>query len=129
MKAADINSCPDRDKCVTLLLDEMHIRQDIVFDKHTGQMTGFTNLGDINNHLIDLEQSLANDSEDSQSRCPKLAKTMMVFMVRGLFSKLQFPYVQLPSADLTGDLLYDPFWEAVGRLEKCGFKVHSYIAI
>ena len=26
---------------------------------------------------------------------------MMVFMVRGLFSKLQFPYAQFPAADLT----------------------------
>lgn len=126
-KAADIDSCPERDKCVNLLLDEMHIRQDLVFDKHTGQMIGFTNLGDINRHLIDFEQSLNNNVAAS----PKLAKTMAVFMVRGLFSKLQFAYAQIPAADLSGDLLYDPFWEAVERIEKCGLKVllyHTYFA-
>ncbi len=48
---------------------------------------------------------------------------MLLFMVRGLFSKLQFAYVQFPALDLSGDLLYEPFWEAVGRIEKCGLKV------
>lgn len=122
MKAAHITACPERDMCVNLLLDEMHIRQDVVFDKHSGHIIGFANLGEINNHLIDFEQSVVN----SEIVSPKFAKTMMVFMVRGLFSKLQFPYAQFPSTDLSGDLLYDPFWEAVGRLEKCGFKVQLF---
>ncbi len=121
LEAGEIESCtcPERNKYVGLILDEMHIRQDIVYDKHTGQMTGFVNLGDINSHLIDFEQALLNNSTPS----PKFAKTMMVFMVRGLFSKLQFAYAQFPASDLTGDLLYEPFWEAVGRIERCGFKV------
>lgn len=36
MKAAKVDSCPDREKCVVMLLDEMHLREDLVFDKHTG---------------------------------------------------------------------------------------------
>ena len=119
MKAAKVSTCPERDLCVILLLDEMHIRQDIVFDRHSGQIIGFTNLGDINSHLLDFEQSITNNT----TSLPKQAKTMAVFMVRGLFTKLQFPYAQFPSAELTGELLYDPFWEAVGRIEKCGLKV------
>ena len=101
-----------------LLLDEMHIRKDLVFNKHNGAMIGFTNFGDVNDHLR-FEQSLSDGAPAS----PKLAKTMMVFMVRGLFSKLQFAYAQFPCADLSGDLLYEPFWEAVGRLENCGLQV------
>ena len=48
---------------------------------------------------------------------PPLAKSMMVFMVRGLFTKLQFPYAQFPVMSVSGDQLYKPFWEAIGRLE------------
>jgi hypothetical protein len=118
INAAEMKSSPDRNKCVMLLIDEMHIRQDLVFDKHSGKMIGFANLGDINNHLIDFEQSI------SYHNSPKFAKTMLVFMVRGLFSKLQFAYVQFPASDLSGDLLYEPFWEAVGRIENCGLKVN-----
>ncbi len=30
--AAKVNSCPEREKYVILLLDEMHLRQDLVYD-------------------------------------------------------------------------------------------------
>ena len=123
INAAKVKTCPERDKCVMLLIDEMHIRQDLVFDKHTGELIGYANLGDINNHLIDFEQSLASTSPEP----PKFAKTMLVFMVRGLFSKLQFAYAQFPAASLSGDLIYDPFWEAVDRVERCELKVSSLI--
>ena len=101
IKASKVELCPEREKCAILLLDEMHIREDLVFDKHTGAIIGFTNLGDINDHLLHFEQSLSSSTPAS----PKLAKTMMVFMIRGLFSKLQFTYAQFPCADLSGDLL------------------------
>ena len=125
VNAANLMSCPEREKYVLLLLDEMHIRQDLVFDKHSGEMIGFCSLGDINEHLVQFEQSLSEGGNTSENQSPKLAKTMMVFMVRGLFSKLQFPYAQFPCADLSGEMLYKPFWEAVGRLETCGLKVRS----
>ena len=70
-------------------LDEMCIREDLVHNKHNGEMVGFTNLGSINNHLADFEQSLVSGHDSS----PNLAKTMAVFMVQGLFTSLQFPYV------------------------------------
>ncbi len=50
--AAKIVSCPERERCVILLLDEMHIRQDLVFDKHTGAMISFCSLGDINDRSL-----------------------------------------------------------------------------
>ena len=117
--AARLDWCPEREKYVILLLDEMHIRQDLVFDKHTGNLIGFTNLGDISDHLSEFEQTLQDDGTTLRH----LAKTMLVFMVRGLFSKLQFPYVQFSCTSLTGVQMYDPFWEAVGRLETMELKV------
>ena len=50
-KAVKMEHCPEREKLVLLLLDEMHIREDIVYDKHSGEMIGFANLGEINEHL------------------------------------------------------------------------------
>ena len=56
-----------------------------------------------------------------------LAKSMLVLMVRGLFRNLNFPYAQFACTDLTGDLLVDPIWEAITRLERQGFKVMGII--
>ena len=32
-------SCVERDKCVIIVCDEMHIRQDLTYDKHTGRLS------------------------------------------------------------------------------------------
>lgn len=80
---------------------------------------GFVNLGDMNSHLLAFEQSISED----KTPAPALATTMMVFMVQGLLSPLSFPYVQFPCHKVTGQLLFDPFWEAIKRLERLGLKV------
>ncbi len=72
----------------------------------------------INDHLLKFEQSL--EKEDTQE---PLANSMLVLMVRGLFSRLQFPYAQFPCTSISGDQFYDIIWEAVCHLERCGFKV------
>ncbi|KAL5481247.1 hypothetical protein EMCRGX_G021377 [Ephydatia muelleri] len=53
---------------------------------------------------------------------------MFVIMVRGLLSKLCFPYAQFAATTLNGDMIFDPIWEAVSRLEQCGFKVLTITA-
>ena len=100
-------------------MDEVHIKEDLVYDKHEGTLVGFVNLGDTNNHLLQFEAALQGDSPQQQ----QLAKSMLVLMVRGLFSKLAFPYAQFACVSMTGDLLMDPVWEAISRLERQGIRV------
>jgi hypothetical protein len=135
MDAACIMTCPERERYVALILDEMHIRENIVYDKHTGKyydhgryivyllpligsILGFSNLGEINAELTAYERALEEESTHEP-----LANSMLVIMVRGLFSKLQFPYAQFPCSKLRGFELFHVFWEAVERLERCGFNV------
>ena len=35
-------------------IDEMHIKEDVVYNKHTNALVGFTNRGKINNHPADI---------------------------------------------------------------------------
>ena len=86
---------------------------------YKGAIIGYTNLGDINSYLEKFEQSLAKEDEAEKP----LANSMLVLMVRGLFSRLHFPYAQFPCTSMSGDQFYDIFWEAVCRLERCGFRV------
>ena len=96
MSQTNISSLPEFQKYVCLVFDEVKIKEDLVYDKNTAEIIGFTNLGDINNQLLELERS------ETGSQCP-LATNMLVFMVRGLFLKLEFPYAQFPCASLSGD--------------------------
>jgi len=85
-----------------------------------GALIGFANLGDIDAHLYRFEQSLESGAFLTKE---PLAKTMLVVMVRGLFSGLQFPYAQFPCATLWGEQMFHIFWKTVGRLERYGFCV------
>ena len=96
-----------------------------MFLKHSGNLIGFVNLGSVNDLLLKYESYLKSESDKTS---PQLAKSMLVFMVRGLFTPLQFPYAQLPCKALSGDLIFTPFWEAASRLERIGFKVVSATA-
>ena len=71
-----------------------------------------------------FEQSM---QQQQNTTVEPLASSMLVIMVRGLFTKLQFPYAQFPCASVSGDLLFDPFWEAVSRIERLGLKVNDFL--
>ena len=163
--AAKLDSCNERDRYVMLLLDEMHVKQELVYDKHSGELVGFVNLGNLNMRLLAWEQSVSTDtttassafstssashatstssashatSTSSASHAPPsassstsstsqiLASTVLVMMVKGLFTRLEFPYVHFPCKNLTGEQMYKPFWDAVCRLEGLGFKVQASV--
>ena len=36
VETANICKCQEWEKCIALILDEMHIKEDLVFNKHTG---------------------------------------------------------------------------------------------
>ena len=50
MGAPEVANAEEWQEIVILLLDEMHIRDNFVCDKHSGALLGFSNLGDINTH-------------------------------------------------------------------------------
>ena len=100
----------------------MYIREDLVYNKHTGRLIGFTDLGSINNHLSAFERSI----NEGEVIAKPLAKSMLAIMVKGLFTPLKFPYVQFPCVNISGDMLFDPFWKAVYRLERMGLKVSAH---
>ncbi len=119
LQAANLATCQPFEKLVCILLDEMYIRENLVYTKSTGKLVGYTAFGDINDHLLAFEKSLS----EKRNQDEEIAKTMLVIMVRGLFSKLRFPYAQFPCLAVTGELLFTPFWKAVFRLERLELKV------
>ncbi len=50
MDAARINECPEREKYIVLLMDEMHIKEDVIYDKHSGNINSKTTIIHINVH-------------------------------------------------------------------------------
>ena len=105
----EANIVSEKDKFVVLSWDEMKIKEDLIFDKHSCTLIGFTNVGDINNVLDRMEQP------DSKPR-PNISTHMLLFMVRGMFSTLEYPYAHFATKGISADSLYPIVWEAVQRL-------------
>ena len=68
------------------MFDEVKIKEDLVYDKHSGDIIGFVNFGETNDLLLAFEQTHLNPSPQ-----PQLATHMLVFMVCGILSDLEFP--------------------------------------
>ena len=100
---------------VTIVLDEMKIKEAIVYDKITGNVIGFCNLGSINDDLMRYECE--------ESSHPPVAKYVLAIMVRGLFFKFDFPLAHFSTEGVTGDQLYPIVWEGIRIAESTGLKV------
>ena len=104
---------------MVLLLDEMKLKENLVYDKHEANV-GFVDVGDFNNQIAELEKEC---SSSDFSPHESVATHMLVLMVRGIFTKLEFPYAHFLTKDLSGEQIFPIVREATERLEKLGFKV------
>ncbi len=90
---------PESHCYVTILIDEMKIKEDIVYEKVSGEVIGFCNLSRINDELLQCERA-------EECEHPPVAKHILVIMVRGIFFKLDFPFAHFGTECVTADLLY-----------------------
>ena len=116
IEEAKLKGLPEWKKFV-MLFDEMKLSESLVYDKHSAQVIGFVQLGDVNDQLTQFEHSV-------DVHLP-VATHMLGLMVRGVFSSLHFPYyAHFATPDnLTGENLFSIMWEAIERLEHLEFKV------
>ena len=121
MKEASIH---EKDRYVVLLWDEMKVKENLVFDKHVRQLTGFIDVGDIHNHLDNSERQCTYRDKNANANLKSDVSThMLMFMVRGLLTDLEFPYALFSTKGASVDVLVPVVLEAVRRLESSGFKL------
>ena len=115
---AQLKKLPEWKRYAVIALDEMKLKESLVYDKHEAEVIGFVDIGDINNRLTKFERECCDDKQSLP-----IATHMLVLMVRGIFTGLRFPYAHFPTSNLTGEHLCSIVWEAVERLEHLGFKI------
>ena len=111
-KEANIDSCPEYAKYFGLIIDEVKVKEGLVYNKEQGNMVRFSRIDDIGNYLKEYSRHILSDEKS-----PELASHMLVAMVRGLFSSLEFLYVQFPVNALSADVIYPLIWECISHLE------------
>ena len=95
------SDCPHGQHHCALSMDEMKIKSGLVFNKHTGSLTGFVDLGSANQDLV-----RAVSGEDQNTNAT-LAEQVFVFMARAVFKpSLTMPVAHYFSSNLKGEHLY-----------------------
>ena len=95
----------DVQRYVVLLFDEMKVQSNLVFVKVTGELIGFTDLGDPG-----LDCTVLDKSDD-------LATHAFAFLVRGVRTELKLCFAHFSTNGVTAVKLMPIFWEAVCILE------------
>ena len=114
-RESKVSSLPDCRKYVTVVIDEMKVKENLAYDKHSGEIVGYTALGD---ELDAIEKRCENLQQESD-----IAKHILVIMVRGFLFKLDFPLAHFAVSSLTGEQLFPIVWEGVKIIELLGRKV------
>ena len=90
---------------VSIVMDEMKIQSDLVFDKHSGDLIGFVDLGDPVTTYASLGES------------DVMATHALAFLVRGMCSDLKHVIAYYFTENVTSYQLMSVFWKVVGVLE------------
>ena len=100
------------EKYCILLMDEMKIQENLVWDKHTGDLIGFVDLGDVELNYATLQKH------------DEIASHVLVFLVRSIVNPLKFSLANFATCNATSVQMFPLFWKAVGVLEDgVGMKV------
>ena len=99
------DSYSDVQRYVILLFDEMTVTANLFFDKVTGELIGFTELGDPGLDFAVLE------------KVDEMAALALAFLVRGVCTELMLCIAHFATSGATASQLITLFWEAVCFLE------------
>ena len=96
----------DVQRYVVLMFDEVKIKNNLVWDKHSGQLIGFMDLGDPDLNFVSAEKEIP------------LATHMLVIYLRGICTDLKYPFANFATTAVTSFQLLPIFWNSVFYLEK-----------
>lgn len=116
-----LNCLKEPQKYFSLLLDEMKVKEDLIYSKKTGDLVGYTKIKDPYDKIECINLELFDQKEKP------IATHTLVFMIRGATTRLKAAIAHFPTNTITGDELHFLVWRAIALLELKGFKIISVI--
>ena len=95
----------DLQRYVAFIIDEMKIQSNLVFDKYSGDLIGFIDLGDPMTNFANLQE------EDT------LTSHALAFLVRGICTDLKHVVAYFFTENVTSFQLMPMFWKVVSTLQ------------
>ena len=82
----------DKGKFVVLLMDEMKIQENLVWDKHNGELIGYVDLGDINYAAM--------------SKVTTVASHVLVFLIRSIVNPFKFSLANFATDGISASQMF-----------------------
>ena len=101
---------------MTILINEMKIQEDLIWDKYTGEPMGFVDLGDGDANAATIDKP------------SELATHVLVFMVKSIVNPLSISLATFATTGVSSFQLMPIFWRAIRYLEKINLKAISATA-
>ena len=93
-------------------MDEMKIQEDLVWDKHTGELIWYVDLGDP-----DLSNATLKKPDE-------VASHILLFLLRSIVNPLKFTLANFATSNVKTIQLFPLFWKAVDIVEdNCNLQV------
>ena len=99
----------DKDKFVVLLMDEMKIQENLVWDKHNGELIGYVDLGDINYATM--------------SKVTTVASHVLAFLIRSIVNPFKFSLANFATDGISASQMFPLLWKAISICGKSSLKV------
>ena len=87
-------------------MDKVKVQENLVWDKHTGELIEDADLGDINTNYATLQ------------KLDEIATYILVFLLRSIVNPFKFSLANVATSDVTGPQLFVLFWKAVSICER-----------
>ncbi|KAK3909864.1 Transposable element P transposase [Frankliniella fusca] len=107
-----------------LFMDEMHISQKLVTNKHSGEIIGYVKLSEVEEEMKLLTAKMNGDVHNDE---PELARKMLVYMIKGIATNLKKVVGSFTTGNLSKGQLFERTWEVISACEKTGVKILAVV--
>lgn len=123
--AKEVEKYPEEYKKMhTLIFDEIHISQKLVYVKSSGELIGYVKLNEVEEEMKNLCDFVTGKAKNEDRT---IASKMLAFMVKGICTKVKDVCAVYTSAALTKEELFERAWEVIRNCELAGIKILALI--
>lgn len=113
-----LETLSEHEKYLALLVDEISIKEDLIYKASTGEIVGFCQLNESSNKLKDLEKQIKEDGDNLP-----IATHIMQLMIRGITTSFKHPLAFFPCHKMKAPELYSIVWECLENIHLFGLKI------
>ena len=101
----------DKEKCVVLLMDEIKIQENLVCDKHNGELIRYVDLGDTALNYPTL------------SKVTTVPSHVLIFLIRSIVNPFKFSFANFATDGISASEMFPLLCKAISICEKSSLKV------